>query len=119
MLIFCLVLQERERGGPVSELFSWKHGRTVKKKLVVSIQGEGVDPTVGEQVPPEPVLFKGAAPKLTKYDTEFKKIYGEDADPYEHSIDEREVKLVGKGKKHGRLVILDGAIETTTTLSQV
>jgi hypothetical protein len=127
MLIVCLVLQERERGGPVSELFSWKHGRTVKKKLVISTQsegadpivGEGVDPIVGEGVDPEPVLFEGVAPKLTKYDSEFKKIHGEDADPYEHPIDERAVILAGNGKKHGRLAILDGMLESTTSLSQV
>jgi hypothetical protein len=53
MLIVCLVLQERERGGPVSELFLWKHGRMIKKKLVVSTQGEGVDPTVGEELTPQ------------------------------------------------------------------
>jgi hypothetical protein len=135
MLIVCLVLQERERGGPVSDLFSWKHGRTIKKKLVVNTRGEGVDPTVGEGVDPtagegvdpivgegvdpEPVLFEGAAPKLTKYGGAFKRIHGEDADPFQHPIDERAVILAGEGKKHGRLAILDGVIESTTTLSQV
>jgi hypothetical protein len=56
---------------------------------------------------------------LIDYSSEFKRIHGDAADPFEHPIDERAVILAGKGKKHGRLAILDGVIETTTTLSQV
>ena len=93
------MLQERERGGPVSQLTSWSLGRRPKKN-------------------PE-IFFDGVATKLDKYTTEFKKRKGAEADPYEEDIDEVAVVRAGHGKKHGRHMMMDGELENMPSLSQV
>ena len=93
------MLQERERGGPVSQLTSWSLGRRPKRN-------------------PE-IFFDGVATKLDKYTREYKKRKGDDADPDEDDIDEVAVVLAGHGKKHGRNMMMDGEFENMPALSQV
>ena len=93
------MLQERERGGPVSQLTSWSLGRKPKNN-------------------PE-VFFDGVATKLTNYTREFKKRKGENADPYEDDIDKVAVVIAGHGKKHGHYMMFDGELEDAPSISQV
>jgi hypothetical protein len=52
--------------------------------------------------------------RIVEYTEACKQKYGEDYNPSEHDIDTYRVMALGGGKKHGRLWIGDGIIDSST-----
>ena len=55
--------------------------------------------------------------KVQEYTSKVREVHGEDYDVHTEPIDAETIMRLGGGKKHGRLWIADGAIDSTTVPS--
>ena len=68
------------------------------------------DPATPPQVYSDPNVYT----KVQEYTSTVRGIYGEDYNVRTEPIDVEAIMRLGGGKKHGRLWIADGAIDSTT-----
>jgi len=71
------------------------------------------DPAALPQVYSDPNVYT----KVQEYTSSVREIYGEDYNVRTEPIDAEAIMRLGGGKKHGRLWIADGAIDSTTVPS--
>ena len=71
------------------------------------------DPAAPPQVYSDPNVYT----KVQEYTSTVRQIYGEDYNVRTEPIDAEAIMRLGGGKKHGRLWIADGAIDSTTVPS--
>ena len=67
--------------------------------------------------PPQMYSDPNAYTKVQEYTSTVRRIYGEDYNVRTEPIDAEAIMRLGGGKKHGRLWIADGAIDSTTVPS--
>ena len=109
-LLFCL--QSRSHGGAeCPEFVGWAMAHQ-KKATQASYDPEN---------PPSAYSNPSVYSRITAYTEVGKQLYGSEWDPTAHPIDAEVAMRAGGGKKHGRLIIGDGTVDTSScpTLSQI
>jgi len=71
------------------------------------------DPSAPREVYSDPTVHT----KVQEYTSKVREVHGEDYDVRTEPIDAETIMRLGGGKKHGRLWIADGAIDSTTVPS--
>ena len=95
-------------GVEVSEFYAWAISHMGRASSSVSF-----DPSASREVYSDPTVHT----KVQEYTSKVREVHGEDYDVRTEPIDAETIMRLGGGKKHGRLWIADGAIDSTTVPS--
>ena len=95
-------------GVEVSEFSAWAMSHMGRASSSVSF-----DPSAPREVYSDPTVHT----KVQEYTSKVREVHGEDYDVRTEPIDAETIMRLGGGKKHGRLWIADGAIDSTTVPS--
>ena len=88
----------------VSEFSAWAMSHMGRASSSVSF-----DPSAPREVYSDPTVHT----KVQEYTSKVREVHGEDYDVRTEPIDAETIMRLGGGKKHGRLWIVDGAIDST------
>ena len=94
-------------GVEVSEFSAWVMSHMGRASSSISF-----DPSVPREVYSDPTVHT----KVQEYTSKMREVHGKDYDVRTEPIDVETIMRLGGGKKHGRLWIADGAIDSTTVL---